>query len=118
MTPRYSDRKKTICKVTLSCGAKVSEGAILNLTVPGCLLETTLQLEPGQVVQLRVYLEKHRPMRIDLGVVRWAKNGKAGVEFIRMAQEDQVRLRFYVGHVDKRRRVNQGWSEAPLCVGY
>jgi hypothetical protein len=57
-------------------------------------------------------------MRIDLGVVRWATNGKAGIEFIRMAQDDQVRLQFYVGHVSKRRRACEGWSEAPMCVGF
>jgi hypothetical protein len=57
-------------------------------------------------------------MRIDLGVVRWAQDGKAGIEFIRMAEEDQGRLRCYVGFVEPRRRANEGWSVAPLCVGY
>ena len=118
MTLRYSDRKKTTCKVTLSCGARVGEGQVLDMTVPGCLLETAVQLERGQTVQLRIYLDKQRPMRIDLGVVRWAEHGKAGIEFVRMAHEDALRLRFYVGHIDKRRRVNEGWSITPLCVGY
>lgn len=118
MKPRYSDRKKTTCKVTLSSGSRVGEGSVLDMTVPGCQLETTFPLEPGQSVQLRVHLDKTRPMRIDLGVVRWASNGKAGVEFIRMAHEDQVRLRFFVGYVEKRRRQTEGWSITPMCVGY
>ena len=104
MTPRYSDRKKTTCKVTLSCGARVGEGQILDVTVPGCLVETAVLLERGQPVQLRVYLGKHRPLRIDLGIVRWAENGRAGIEFIRMAAEDQLRLRFHVGYIEKRFR--------------
>jgi hypothetical protein len=116
--PRYSDRKPTTCKVTLSCGARVGEGQILDLTVPGCRLETAVLLEAGQSVQLRIYLDKQRPMRIDLGVVRWADRGKAGIEFVRMSQDDTLRLRFFVGHIDKRRRVAEGWSVAPLCVGY
>ncbi len=118
MTPRYSDRKKTTCKVTLSCGPRVGEGQVLDLTVPGCLVETALVLERGQPVQLHVYLDKHCPMRIDLGIVRWAQNGKAGIEFIRMAGDDQLRLRFYVGHIEKRPRSHASWTEAPLCVGY
>ena len=118
MTPRYSDRKKTTCKVTLSCGARVGEGQIQDLTVPGCLLETAFPLEWGQSVQLRVHLDSKRPMRIDLGVVRWVKQGKAGIEFIRMAGEDQLRLRLLVGHIERRPRSNKGWSVAPLCVGY
>ena len=56
-------------------------------------------------------------MRIDLGVVRWAQDAKAGIEFIRMAKSDQIRLRFYVGYIEKRRRFSGGWDEAPLCVG-
>lgn len=118
MTPRYSDRKKTTCKVTLSCGSRVGEGSIMDMTVPGCRLETAFPLEPGQSVQLRVHLDPKKPMRVDLGVVRWANNGKAGIEFIRMAQDDQIRLRFFVGYVEKRARKTGGWSVAPMCVGY
>lgn len=118
MTPRYSDRKKTTCKVTLSSGSRVGEGLVVDMTVPGCQLETAFPLEPGQTVQLRIHLDPNRPMRINLGVVRWATNGKAGIEFIRMASDDQVRLRFYVGHLDKRRRPTEGWSERPMCVGF
>ena len=116
--PRYSDRKKATCKATLSSGARVGEGHIVDLTVPGCLIETSVALERGQAVQLRIYLDKHRPMRIDLGIVRWVQDGKAGIEFIRMAGEDQLRLRFHVGHVEKRPKTRGGWTEAPLCVGY
>ena len=118
MTPRYSDRKKTKCKVTLSSGSRVGEGFLVDMTVPGCQLETAFPLEPGQSVQLRVHLDPKRPMRIDLGVVRWANKGRAGIEFIRMTPDDQVRLRLHVGHMDKRRPKAEGWSVAPLCVGY
>ena len=118
MTKRYSLRKATTCKVTLSCGTRVGEGLVVDLTVPGCRLATTFPLEPGQSVQLRVHLDHKRPMRIDLGVVRWAKEGKAGIEFIRMAADDQLRLRFYTGYVEPRPQSNSRWSEQPLCVGY
>ena len=118
VTTRYRARKKATCKVTLSCGTRGGEGQVLDLTVPGCLLETALVLERGQPVQLRVYLDKQRLMRVDLGVVRWAQDGKAGIEFIRMAGDDQLRLRFYVGYLEKRPRTSGRWGEAPLCVGY
>jgi hypothetical protein len=118
MKTRYSVRKQAVGKVTLSCGGRVSEGYVRDLTVPGCLLETALLLEPGQSVQLRVFLDKTRPMRIDLGVVRWTRNGQAGIEFIRMAEEDQIRLRFYVGYIEKRPRSSSGWGETPMCMGF
>ncbi len=118
MKVRYSERKKATCKVSLSCGARIGEGHLMDLTVPGCRLETTLALEVGQCVQLRVQLERQRPMRIDLGVVRWVKVTIAAIEFIRMTQDDQIRLRQYVGHVEKRPPLSNSWSEAPMCVGF
>ena len=57
-------------KVTLSRGPRIGEGQVLDLTVPRCQVATPFPLEPGQSVQLRVYLDPKRPMRIDLGVVR------------------------------------------------
>ena len=118
MRTRYSVRKKTTGKVTLSCGARVGEGAVVDVTVPGCQLETPFPLEPGQSVQLRVYLDSIRPMRVDLGIVRWVRDGKAGIEFIRMAGDDQLRLKFYVGHIEKRPRPSAVWGESLLCVDY
>jgi hypothetical protein len=115
---RYSPRKATTGKVTLSSGARVGEGAVVDLTVPGCLIETGLALEPGQIVQLRVYLDPKRPMRIDLGVVRWTKDNKVGIEFIRMTEADQLRLRFHVGYVEQRTRQRTTWDQKPLCVGF
>ncbi len=93
-------------------------GSIRDLTVPGCLLETALLLEAGQSVQLRVYLDSKRPMRIDLGIVRWTQDGKAGVEFIRMAVEDQLRLRFYVGYIEKRPRPSNRWTRHRCVWGF
>ncbi|MBA3753494.1 MAG: PilZ domain-containing protein [Nitrospira sp.] len=118
MKPRYSQRKATTCKVSLSSGGRVADASLLDLTVPGCQLETAFPLEPGQSVQLQVHLDGKRPMRIDLGVVRWARQGKAGIEFLRMAEADQLRLRFYVGHLEQRPRSRMPWDETPLCVGY
>ena len=118
MKTRYSVRKKATGKVTLSCGARVGEGSIMDITVPGCQLETHFPLEPGQSVQLRVYLDPNHPMRVDLGIVRWVRNGRAGIEFIRMVGDDQLQLRFHVGHIEKRPRPSATWGETPMCVGY
>lgn len=47
MKSRYSVRKVTTCKVTLSCGPRVGEGTVTDFTVPGCQLHTAFPLEPG-----------------------------------------------------------------------
>lgn len=116
MKSRYRVRKVTTCKVTLSCGPRVGEGTVTDLTVPGCQLHTAFPLEPGQSIQLCVHLDQQRPMRVDLGVVRWASHGKAGIEFIRMAETDQLQLQCYVGVTGRRAGASHGWSEKPMCV--
>lgn len=117
MTPRYSERKPVSAKVTICCGPRIGEGQVLDLTVPGCLLQTAMPLESGQSVQLAVYLDQLRPMRITLGVVRWASGKAAGVEFIRMSAEDQLRLRAHTGLVPRRAPVNTSWRESVVCTG-
>ena len=101
METRYSDRKPTTGTVTLCCEDLVRAGTILDVYVPGCHLATRLPLHKGQSVRMEVYLVNHPPMRIDLGVVRWAADGEAGIEFIRMPEEDAARLRWYAGQVEK-----------------
>ena len=117
MNPRYSERKDTSAKVTLSVGPRVGEGQVLDLTVPGCLLQTAMPLEQGQDVQLLVYLNELRPMRINLGVVRWVSGKTAGIEFIRMSAGDQERLRAFLGYKPQL-KVSSSWGETPMCVGY
>lgn len=117
MHPRYSERKPTSANVTLSAGLRVGEGQVLDLTVPGCLLQTAMPLERGQDVQLLIYLNELRPMRINLGVVRWVSGKTAGIEFIRMSADDQARLRVFIGH-KQQLRLSVTWDETPLCVAY
>ena len=72
-----------------------------SLTVPGCRVETAYPLEPGQSVQLRMQVDRHPSVRIDVGMVRWATQGEAGIEFISMTEEDQLRLRGYAEAHDR-----------------
>lgn len=117
MKPRYSLRKPMTGRVIVSCGRRVWEGRVVDLAVPGCRVETAYPLEPGQSVQLRMHVDRHPSLGIDLGMVRWAAQGEAGIEFIRMAEADQLRLRFYVGYVEPRAHSKTRWDEAPLCEG-
>jgi hypothetical protein len=103
METRYGDRKPTTGTVTLCCEDLVRAGTILDVSVPGCHLATRLPLHKGQSLCMDVYLSNTPPMRIDLGVVRWAADGEAGIEFIRMPEEDAIRLRWYAGQVEKDR---------------
>ena len=117
MVTRYSGRTSTTGMVTICCDERVCAGAILDLSVPGCHLATNLLLQKGQGLSMDVYLSNQSPMRIDLGVVRWAADGEAGIEYIRMSQEDASRLRRCVGYAHGRTKGMRSWSEPVTCTG-
>lgn len=75
-----------------------------------------MPLERGQDVQLVSYLNELRPVRINLGMVRWVSGKTAGIEFIRMSTGDQERLRAFIG-CKPALRVSVRWGEAPMYGG-
>ena len=117
MVTRYSSRTPTTGEATVCCEDRVRAGTILDLSVPGCHLATSLPLHKGQSVRMDVYLSNQPPMRIELGVVRWVADGEAGIEFIRMSEEDASRLRGYAGHAEKNETRSDVEREAEIGVG-
>ena len=109
MVTRYSGRKPMTGKVTIRCDEGVGTGTVLDLSVPGCHFTTSLPLQKGQGLSMEVHLSTQPPLRIELGVVRWAADGEAGVEFIRMSTEDASRLRRCAGDVTMRVQGNNAW---------
>lgn len=119
MIHRYSPRRPFTCRVTLSCDGLVGQGTLLDLSVPGCLIETGLKLKVGQFIQMRFTLSStHASLWIPLAVIRWINGSKAGVEFIRMSEVDQAKLRRYVGFAESSRlRGRHAWSEQVMWTG-
>ena len=101
MKPGDSLGKPITGLVIVTSGSHHWEGRVRDLTVPGCRVETAYPLEPGQSVQLRMQVDRHPSLRIDVGMVRWATQGEAGIEFISMTEEDQLRLRGYAEAHDR-----------------
>jgi hypothetical protein len=117
MTKRYSVRKAVDGSACIAADGRVGHGQLLDLSVPGCLIETDLPLHVGQPVQLRLRHSDGHALRVPLAVVRWVKGRHAGMEFLRMAQADQVRLRSHVGLPASRRTSVSAWSEPITCTG-
>lgn len=118
MNNRYSSRTPVKCVVTFSADGVVGEGRVLNLSVPGCLIETSANLKIGQYLHLQLrFSEGHAPLRIALAVVRRIGGMLAGLELIRMSNEDQLRLRYIVGYQDSRKVISTTWSEAIVLMG-
>ena len=117
MKARYSPRKSVECTACIACDGIVGKGRVLDLSAPGCLLETGLQLKVGQSLRLKVMFSGGQQLAVSLAIVRWVNGRKAGLEFLRMSEEDQARLRWHVGYLDKRRGGGSAWSEPVMWTG-
>jgi len=117
MQSRYSQRVAMNCSVMFAGENIVGEGRILDLSLPGCLLESPKKMTVGEYIQLRLFLPDHAtPLHVALAAVRWVDGCRLGVEFIRTSQEEQRRLEQLV---KKHPILHQAprWSERVLLLG-
>ncbi len=75
----------------------VGEGTITSLSAVGCTLETDQPLAEDQQVALRLILpDKMESLPIDSAQIRWVRGKRAGVEFIHVDREANLRLHGFV----------------------
>jgi hypothetical protein len=97
MQPRYKPRIRLRFPVTFTSGTRSGEGQVLDLTLPGCLIESSAAIEDAQSLQLELFLPGLKlPVSVTLGVVRWTKGKRFGVEFIKMHESQQRILQRFV----------------------
>ena len=97
MQRRYSARVTVECSVVFAGQTAIGEGRVIDVSLPGCLLESSECPKPGDYVQLKLSPPDQQPaVRVQLAVVRWAKGHRVGVEFIRSSEDDQIRLTRFV----------------------
>ncbi|MBX3345350.1 MAG: PilZ domain-containing protein [Nitrospira sp.] len=117
MQTRYSQRVSVDCSVMFAGENVVGEGRILDLSLPGCLLESSNNMTAGEYIQLRLFLpDRATPLHVALAAVRWVDGCKLGVEFIRTSQEEQRRLAQFVKQ-QSRSNPSPRWSESVVLIG-
>ena len=101
MKPRYKERIALRAVVTFRTGSHVREGQLVDITSPGCRIESSAEVQQGQSLHLTIFLrELESPLFIQLGVVRWTKGKRFGVEFIKMDEVNRLALdRYMVQHL-------------------
>jgi len=93
MQPRYEKRIVLRFLVTLTTSSQSGEGWLLDLTSPGGLIESSVPVQKGQSLQLKLFLPGlESPLVIMLGMVRWTKGKQFGVEFIKMDESNRLAL--------------------------
>lgn len=91
---RSQERFKFHCNISFGTGRQVNEGRVLNLSEGGCLVESSVSVKEGDIVQLRLSLPgPEPPMRVPRAAVRWTKGIQFGVEFLELEEKDRVRLK-------------------------
>jgi c-di-GMP-binding flagellar brake protein YcgR len=97
MESRYSIRIPVEGSVVFAGEAVIGEGRVIDVSLPGCLMESLESAKPGDYVQLKLFLPDQPPaISVPLAVVRWAEGNRVGVEFIRASEDDQTRLTRFV----------------------
>jgi PilZ domain len=78
------------------------EGTTLDLSMEGCRMRGDAPLVKGQYVELFInLLGEIAPLTVELAVIRWSGETAFGVEFIRIANRHQSRLRHYLRNLEQ-----------------
>ncbi len=87
MTVRYH-----VCLSTIPLG--IGEGELLDLSLEGCRLETSMPLPVHTYLGLRIIdTEDELPILIDLAAVRWVQGQECGIQFLAVHAPHGERLR-------------------------
>ena len=76
-------------------------GALLDLSLRGCRIDSTTDVRPGTSLELKIQAsEEEPPLTVKEAVVRWSRTGQFGLEFITLAPEEWARLQHTVTELE------------------
>ena len=76
------------------------DARVTDLSIAGCSIETDSPVAEGEVIQLKLAPgPDERAIVVDRAVVRSTQPGRLGVQFIRVQQDEEGRLRQYLYEV-------------------
>ena len=82
------------CAIDLSSDDGPGSGNLINLSTGCCAIESETLFQRGDYLGLRVYLpNQEMPVEVEVAAVRWASGREHGLEFIRIHDDVQKRLR-------------------------
>src|SRR5215213_2350234 len=93
MKPRYKPRISLKSPAVFAVNGVIGQGRVLNLTNPGCLIESSVVVKQGDYLKLKLLLEGLKsPLLVTGGAVRWTNGAQFGVEFIEMIESERLKL--------------------------
>ena len=92
--PRRSVRVVVDFRIVVANKAGLASGQVIDMTAQGCGLRLMKPLTRAQYLTLMVYPDNGAASVLcDLVKVQWVKEDRAGVAFLRMSLENELRLR-------------------------
>ena len=80
---------------TVFFGERAGGGLVIDVSLEGCCIRSAVPMQKGDYVRIRFDLVGDT-LTGDLAVVRWSRQEEFGVELIRMAPDQQARLREFL----------------------
>ena len=85
----------------LSANLVSGDGDLQDLSIRGCKVVTSVELQPGTALELRIEAsDEALPLCVSHAVVRWHRNGTCGMEFIGLAPDEWTRLQHLVKELE------------------
>jgi hypothetical protein len=102
MNRRKSQRFHVELRCSFLTDQFTGEGTALDLSMEGCRMRCDVPLVKGQYVELFInVLGEIAPLAVELAVIRWSGETAVGIEFIRIAERHQSRLRHYLKNLQQ-----------------
>ena len=80
---------------TVFFGERAGGGTVVDVSLEGSRIRSAVPMQKGDYVRIRIDLIGDS-LTGDLAVVRWSRKEEFGVELIRMAPDQQARLRGFL----------------------
>jgi hypothetical protein len=62
-------------------GVRIEDGVVLDLSLGGCRMTTTIPIPSGTPMELHIRPDQHSPVYVPRAIVRWVGGSIFGIEF-------------------------------------
>ena len=84
-----------------SIGLVGGEGSIVDLSFRGCRIESSIDVQPGASLDVRIkVVENEPPIHIQAAIVRWSRGEEFGLEFEVIAPTEWAHLQEFVKQLE------------------
>jgi hypothetical protein len=84
-----------------SIGLVGGEGSIVDLSIRGCRIESSIDVQPGASLDIRMkVIENEPPIHIQAAIVRWSRGGEFGLEFEVIVPTEWAHLQEFVKQLE------------------